>query len=78
MFTLRPPAEVYFEGFIDLAAKKGLKTMAVINADNIFSRAVAAGGQELARKKGLQLVFAEAYPRRDDRLLCDPAQARGR
>ena len=62
VFTLLPPAEVYFEGLIDLAAKKGLKTVAIINEANIFSKAVAEGAKELARKKGLQLVFAELYP----------------
>jgi ABC-type branched-subunit amino acid transport system substrate-binding protein len=54
VFTLLPPAEVYFEGLIDLAAKKGLKTVAIINEANIFSKAVAEGAKELAKKKGLQ------------------------
>jgi len=34
-----PPAEVYLEGLIDLAAKKGLKTVALINADDLGTRA---------------------------------------
>jgi branched-chain amino acid transport system substrate-binding protein len=62
VFTLIPPAEAYFEGLIDLAAKKGLKTAAIINEDSLFSRAAAQGAMELAKKRGLQVVFTEAYP----------------
>jgi branched-chain amino acid transport system substrate-binding protein len=62
VFTVAPPAEVFFEGLMDLAAKQGLKTVAIINEDSIFSKAVAQGAMELAKKKGLQVVFAEAYP----------------
>jgi branched-chain amino acid transport system substrate-binding protein len=61
VFTVLPPAEVWFEGLIDLAAKKGLKTVTIINEDNIFSKAAAQGTMELAKKKGLQVVFTEAY-----------------
>ena len=62
MFMVAAPAEAYFEGLIDLAAKKGLKTVAVINEDTIFPKAAAQGAMELAKKKGLQVVFTEAYP----------------
>jgi branched-chain amino acid transport system substrate-binding protein len=62
VYMVYPPAEVQFEGFIDLAARKGLKTIAVINEDTVYPRAVAQGAMELARKKGLRLVFTEAYP----------------
>ena len=31
IFTMNPPAELILEGLIDLAAKKGLKTVALIN-----------------------------------------------
>ena len=36
--------------------------MAIINEDSLFPQAVAQGAMELAKKKGLQLVFTEAYP----------------
>ena len=62
VFTVNPPAEVWFEGLIDLAAKKGLKTVAIINEDTIFFKAAAPAAMELAKKKGLQVVFTEAYP----------------
>ena len=53
VFMVAPPAEAYFEGLIDLAAKKGLKTVAVINEDTIFPKAAVQGAMELAKKKGL-------------------------
>jgi branched-chain amino acid transport system substrate-binding protein len=62
IFSMNAPAEVFLEGLIDLAAKKGLKTVALINADDLFGRATAQGTIELAKKKGLQVVFVEAYP----------------
>ena len=63
IFMILSPAEVYLEGLVDMAAKRGLKTVAVINEDTLFSKAAAAGAVELAKKKGLQVVFTEAYPK---------------
>ncbi len=63
IFMVQSPAEVYLEGLIDVAAKRGLKTVAIINEDTLFPKATAQGTVELARKKGLQVVFAEAYPK---------------
>jgi branched-chain amino acid transport system substrate-binding protein len=57
------PAEVYLEGLVDLAVGRGLKTVAVINEDTLFSKAAAKGTIDLARKKGMQVVFHEAYPK---------------
>ena len=63
IFMILSPAEVYLEGLVDMAAKRGLKTVAVINEDTLFSKAAAAGAVDLAKKKGLQVVFTEAYPK---------------
>jgi len=62
IFMVFPPAEVYLEGLVEMAANKGLKTLALINEDTIFPKAMAQGTIELAKKKGLQVVFTEAYP----------------
>ena len=59
VFMVIPPGEASFEGLIDLAAKKGLKTVAILNQDSAFPKAAAKGAVELARKKGLQLVLTE-------------------
>src|SRR5213080_2954088 len=63
VFMVISPAEVYLEGLIDTAVKRGLKTVAVVNEDTLFSKAAAAGAVNLAKKKGMQVVFQEAYPK---------------
>ena len=63
IFMVISPAEVYLEGLVDMAVKRGLKTVAVVNEDTLFSKAAAAGAVETAKKKGLHVVFAEAYPK---------------
>jgi branched-chain amino acid transport system substrate-binding protein len=64
LFMLLSPAEVYLEGLIDLAAKRGLKTIAVIHEDTLFPKAIAQGAVDLARKRGMQVVSVEHYPRK--------------
>src|SRR5262249_2941989 len=56
VFMIVSPAEVYLEGLIDLAAKRGLKTLALIYEDTLFPKASAIGAIELAKKKGLQVL----------------------
>jgi branched-chain amino acid transport system substrate-binding protein len=63
IFMVQSPAEVYLEGLIDVAAQKGLKTMAIINEDTLFPKATVQGTTELAKQKGLEVVFVEAYPK---------------
>ena len=62
-FMLLSPGEVYLEGLIDMAARRKLKTLAVVHEDTVFPIGIAHGTTELARKRGLQVVFVEAYPR---------------
>src|SRR6266851_5884067 len=62
IFNMNPPAELNLEGLLDLAAKKGLKAVGLVNVDSLFGRAVRQGAIELAKKKGLQVVFVDAYP----------------
>ena len=57
------PSEVYLEGLVDLAARNGLKTIALINEDTLFPKAAVKGAVELAKKKGMEVVFEEAYPK---------------
>jgi branched-chain amino acid transport system substrate-binding protein len=63
IFMVLPAAEVFLEGLVEMAASKGLKTLALINEDAIYPKAVAQGTIELAKKRGLQVVFTEAYPK---------------
>jgi branched-chain amino acid transport system substrate-binding protein len=63
VFMGQSPAEVYLEGLVDIAAKRGLKTIAVLNEDTLFPKASAQGTVALAKKRGLQVVLAETYPK---------------
>ncbi len=63
IFMVISPAEVYLEGLIDMAAKRGLKTVAIVNEDTLFTKASATGVAEAAKKRGMQVVFQEAYPK---------------
>jgi branched-chain amino acid transport system substrate-binding protein len=63
IFMVITPAENYLEGLIDMAAKRGLKTVAIINEDTLFPKASAAGTAEAAKKRGMQVVLQEAYPK---------------
>jgi branched-chain amino acid transport system substrate-binding protein len=63
VIMVQSPAEVYHEGLIDIAVKRELKTIAVLSEDTIFPQATAQGTLELAKKRGLKVVFAESYPK---------------
>jgi branched-chain amino acid transport system substrate-binding protein len=63
LIMLISPVEVLPEGVLDLAVRHGLKTLAVINEDVLGGKAAAKGAIELAKKKGLELVFSETYPK---------------
>jgi branched-chain amino acid transport system substrate-binding protein len=55
------PAEGLTEGLLDLAACQGLKTIAVIQQDALFTNAISKGARALAKIKGLELIFLETY-----------------
>jgi branched-chain amino acid transport system substrate-binding protein len=57
------PAEVYLEGLLDMAARNGLKSVAVIYEDTLFPKTAVKGVLAGARKRGLDIVFLEAYPK---------------
>jgi branched-chain amino acid transport system substrate-binding protein len=63
VFMVPSRAEVYLEGLIDMAARRGLKRAALIHEETIFPRASALGAVELAKKRGLSVVLVEGYPK---------------
>jgi len=63
IFMLPSRAEVYLEGLIDMAARRGLKTVALTHEDTLAPKAMAQGTLELAKKRGLSVVLVEAYPK---------------
>jgi len=62
LIMMLAPVEGTSEGLLDLAARNGLKRLAVIKLDGLVANATAKGASELAKKKGLELVFFETYP----------------
>jgi branched-chain amino acid transport system substrate-binding protein len=62
LIMMLSPVESLPEGLLDLAARDGLKRVAVIKLDGLVANAAAKGASELAKKKGLELVFFETYP----------------
>jgi branched-chain amino acid transport system substrate-binding protein len=63
IFQVYSPSEVYLEGFVELVGRHGLKTIALIAEDSLFPQAATKGAAELARKRGIDVVFSESYPR---------------
>jgi branched-chain amino acid transport system substrate-binding protein len=57
------PLESASQGVLDVAARNGLKSVALINEDGVVAKSIAKGASELVKKKGLQLVLHEAYPK---------------
>jgi branched-chain amino acid transport system substrate-binding protein len=62
IFMVYSMSDVYLEGFVEFAARQGLRTIALINEDSLFPQAAVKGAAELARRRGLQVVLVEAYP----------------
>ena len=62
LIMMLSPVESLPEGLLDLAARNGLKTVAVIKLDGLVANATAKGASELAKKKNLDVVFFETYP----------------
>jgi len=62
LIMMLSPVEGQPEGLLDLAARNGFTRVAVIKLDGLVANAQAKGASEWAKKKGLELVFAETYP----------------
>ena len=75
IFGMLPPGEVYLEGLIDLAAKNGLRTVALINGDDLFGRARRAPSSWPGR--GASGGLCRRLPGWERRLLRDPDQGPG-
>ena len=62
LFMVLPPAELFLAGLIDMADEFELERVAVIMEDQLFPKAAGSGAAELAREKGMEVVFEEIYP----------------
>lgn len=63
VFGVLSPSEVYLEGVVDMAARRGLRTVGVLHEKTLALEAIAEGTVALARKRGLEVALVEAYPR---------------
>ncbi|MDP2623783.1 MAG: amino acid ABC transporter substrate-binding protein, partial [Actinomycetota bacterium] len=63
IFMVPTPSEKYLEGVVDIAARRGLKTIVLIYEDSLHPKAITEGAIEFAKKKGLQVALVRAYPR---------------
>ena len=61
LFMQLGPSELFLAGLIDLAARQGLKTVALVAEDTIFPRSAARGTIALAKKHGLEVVLHEEF-----------------
>ena len=61
LIMILSPNENVPEGLLDLAARNGLKTIAVIQQEALVPNAITKGAKTLAKSKGLELVFLETY-----------------
>ena len=54
--------EDWAQGFFDIAKANGCKRLAILAADLEFSKTSAAGGEKIAAKYGMDIVFKQTYP----------------
>ena len=52
----------WFTGFIELAMKRGAKSIAFLAADAEFSQSLTTGAKNLAKHQGLNTVYDQKYP----------------
>lgn len=62
IFMTVAPGETYLDGAIEIAAKRGLKRIAVIHADSLYTKTFAQVAIEKAKAAGLTVVYTGAYP----------------
>ncbi len=61
LFGLFIPASRYAVGFLEMAAMKGVAEIAIVSADDPFSRTIAKGANEWGKKFGLAIVMNEQF-----------------
>jgi branched-chain amino acid transport system substrate-binding protein len=76
IFGLNTSAERYFLGFLDMAARQGLREVAILHEDSPFPAGVARGARQWAARFGLKVVFFASYRDAETQLGGLVAQAR--
>lgn len=68
VFGVYSTAERYFLGFLDLVARQGHKTVAVVYSSTIFNVSAAEGVHKWSSLFGLEVVFSEKFGHHEDEL----------
>lgn len=68
LFGVYITSSKYTDGFMELLVSHGLRTIAVISADDLFSQSLAAGAMKLAARYGLRVAYTETFAK-DARIL---------
>lgn len=63
IFMTVAPGETYLDGAIDIAVKRGLKRVAVINADALYTKTFGDAAVARVKAAGLDLVYHASYPK---------------
>src|SRR6201995_3169191 len=63
-FNVAPwgPADSWASAFLDIGQKAGGKSVALLTADQEFAQNLATTAREVATKRGMPIVFDQAYP----------------
>jgi branched-chain amino acid transport system substrate-binding protein len=62
LFMVLPPAELFLAGLIEIADAHDLQRVAILQEDALFPRAAGQGAADLARNRGMEVIFHETYP----------------
>lgn len=63
VFGIYTMAPFYLDGAVDIAAKQGYRSVAIVNENSAFAKDTVAGAERKAREMGLDVVFKEEYGR---------------
>ena len=61
LFMILPPAELFLAGLIEMAVENDMKSVAVIQENQLFPKAAGRGAAELALEKGLLVPIQYTY-----------------
>ncbi|MEO5366427.1 MAG: amino acid ABC transporter substrate-binding protein [Magnetococcus sp. WYHC-3] len=68
LFGLFTPASRYAVGFLELMALNGIESVAVVGANDRFSRTLASGAKQWAGEFGLKVVFHQEFTKDTDKV----------
>ena len=57
-----PAAPAYLQGSVEIAARNGARTVALVYEDTEFPESLASGVREAAGTHGLEIVLDQSYP----------------